>query len=90
MGIAPLNAAQVGLVAMGWQGETPLRYYVLREADACTGGRRSGPVGDRIVTEVLFGLVAADSTSYFRNDLEWRPQKSLAELLDGSGHSSVV
>lgn len=90
IGIAPLNAAQAGLVAMGGQGETPLWYHVLREADAFAGGRRLGPVGGGIVTGVRFGLVAADSSSYLGNDLEWRPQKGLVELLDGCGHSSVA
>lgn len=37
MGIAPLTAEQVGLASTRWQGETPLWYYILREADTCTG-----------------------------------------------------
>jgi hypothetical protein len=35
IGIAPLTAVQVGIASTGWQGETPLWYYILREADAC-------------------------------------------------------
>jgi hypothetical protein len=65
----------------GWHGETPLWYYVLREADACAGGHRFGPVGGRIVTEVLVGHIDADATSYRQRDQEWRPQKTLDELL---------
>jgi hypothetical protein len=76
IGIVPLTEEQVGLASTGWHGETPLWYYVLREADACVG-----PVGGRIVTEVLVGLIDTDATSYRQRDQEWRPQKTLSELL---------
>ncbi|QNI32829.1 peroxidase [Alloacidobacterium dinghuense] len=81
IGIAPLNAEQVGLAPMGWRGETPLWYYVLREADVCTGGHRLGPVGGLIVAEVLIALIDADATSFRRSHEEWRPRKRLTELL---------
>jgi len=81
IGIMPLTVEQVGLASMGWRGETPLWYYILREADIFTGGHRLGPVGGRIVAEVLVGLIEADSTSFRRNHREWRPQKTLSELL---------
>jgi hypothetical protein len=80
MGIAPLTAEQVGISSTGWRGETPLWYYILREADVCTGGHRLGPVGGRIVTEVLVGLINEDATT-FRRSQEWRPRKTLSELL---------
>ena len=81
MRIAPLNAERVGLASTSWQGETPLWYYILREAGACTGGHRLGPVGGRIVTEVLVGLIDADATSFRHNSRDWRPHKTLIELL---------
>ena len=81
IGIAPLTAEQVGIASAGWQGETPLWYYILREADVCTDGHRLGPVGGRIVTEVLVGLIDADATSFRRNNRDWRPRKTLSELL---------
>jgi hypothetical protein len=81
IGVAPLTAEQVGIASTGWKGETPLWYYVLREADACTGGHRLGPVGGRIVAEVLVGLIDADATSFRKNSEEWRPRKTLSELL---------
>jgi hypothetical protein len=40
IGVTPLTAEQVGIVSTGWKGETPLWYYILREADACTAGNR--------------------------------------------------
>src|ERR1700728_1649993 len=81
IGVTPLTAEQVGITSTGWQGETPLWYYILREADACTGGHRLGPVGGRIVAEVLVGLIGADPTSFRKNTQEWRPRKTLSELL---------
>jgi hypothetical protein len=81
IGITPLTAEQVGIASTGWHGETPLWYYILREADVCTDGNRLGPVGGRIVAEVLVGLIDADDTSFLRNSKEWRPQKTLSELL---------
>ena len=81
MGIAPLTAEQVGLASTGWHSETPLWYYILREADVCTGGHRLGPVGGRIVAEVLVGLIDADEASFRRSYPQWLPRKTLTELL---------
>jgi hypothetical protein len=81
IGVDPLTPEQVGIASTGWQGETPLWYYILREADVCTGGQQLGPVGGRIVSEVLIGLIDADATSFRRNDPDWRAEKTLSELL---------
>jgi hypothetical protein len=37
------------------------------------GGDRLGPVGGRIVTEVLIGLLRADPASYLSLEPDWRP-----------------
>ena len=66
MGIIPLTEEQVGIASTSWQGETPLWYYILREADTCAGGRRLGPVGGRIVADVLVGLIDADPLHFVR------------------------
>jgi hypothetical protein len=81
LGIASLTADEVGIASTGWRGETPLWYYILREADVCGGGHRLGPVGGRIVADVLVGLVSADATSFLQNRQEWSPKKTLCELL---------
>ena len=81
LGITPLTADEVGIASTGWRSETPLWYYVLREADVCGGGHRLGPVGGRIVAEVLVGLVSADATSILQGPEEWRPKQTLSELL---------
>ncbi len=81
MQIVPLTPEQVGIASVGWHGETPLWYYILRESDICNGGNRLGPVGGRIVADVLVGLIDADAASYRSSDQEWRPRKTLSELL---------
>ena len=52
---------------------TPLWFYVLREADVLEDGQRLGPVGGRIVAEVIFGLIQGDRDSFLRQDPRWRP-----------------
>jgi hypothetical protein len=55
------------------QGRTPLWFYVLREADVVAKGERLGPVGGRIVVEVIIGLIQGDPHSYLRQDPDWTP-----------------
>jgi len=81
MGVTPLTADDVGLKAAKWKGETPLWYYILREADVTTGGDRLGPVGGRIVAEVIVTLLDRDPGSVRFAGPDWHPRKSLIELL---------
>jgi hypothetical protein len=64
MGLEPLTNQQLGLTDPGWKGKAPLWFYVLKEAELL-GGHRLGPVGGTIVAEVILGLMACDTTSYF-------------------------
>lgn len=73
MGVEPLSADEVGLSSLGWKSETPLWYYILKEAEVRHAGERLGEVGGCIVAEVLLGLLAADPTSYFSAETEWSP-----------------
>jgi hypothetical protein len=73
LGVEPLPAADVGLAETGWEQETPLWLYVLKEAEALQDGNRLGPVGARIVGEVLVGIVDADPESFRSVDPSWRP-----------------
>jgi Animal haem peroxidase len=52
---------------------TPLFYYVLKEAEIIGGGVQLGPVGSRIVAEVLLGLLQLDQGCYLASQPEWRP-----------------
>ena len=73
MGVEPLSADQIGLADGGWDYETPLWLYVLKEAEALHDGDRLGPVGGRIVGEVLVGIIDADPESFRSVDPSWRP-----------------
>lgn len=75
IGAEPLTSDELALPpsALAHHG-TPLWYYILREAEARHRGERLGPVGGRIVADVLVGLVDADPTSYRAVAREWRPE----------------
>jgi hypothetical protein len=73
LGVEPLTPEQVGLAESGWTGETPLWIYVLKEADAVHAGDRLGPVGGRIVGEVLVGIIDSDPESFRSVDRSWKP-----------------
>jgi len=59
---------------LGLSARTPLWYYLLREAEVLTDGRRLGSTCAGIVAEVLVGLLAADPSSYLRADPGWTPE----------------
>jgi hypothetical protein len=73
VGEASLTREEIGLAALGWPGETPLWYYVLREAAIREDGERLGPVGSLIVGEVLLGVIDADPSSQRSVDPGWQP-----------------
>jgi len=77
----PLSHDEIGTASVGWRGETPLWYYIQREADVRCGGNRLGPVGARIVGEVLLGLLNLDPGSVRHAPDNWRPSASLIQLL---------
>lgn len=86
MGAAVLSPEDLGL-----PGDiTPLWPYVLGEANLPgSDGQHLGPVGGRIVAEVIAGLVKYDSTSFLRVYPGWRPflvtvagRFTFADLLD--------
>ena len=59
----------------------PLWYYILCEAasELGRGGRHLGPVGGRIVAEVLVGLLEADPSSYLHRKPAWKPELPRAD-----------
>jgi hypothetical protein len=52
---------------------TPLWYYCLKEAEVMASGLTLGPVGGRIVGEVILGLLKLDRNSYLNTRNRWRP-----------------
>jgi hypothetical protein len=62
--LGPADLADIADVYTPFGTSTPLWYYVLAEAKAMNDGLHLGPIGGRIVTETLIGLLRADPTSY--------------------------
>jgi hypothetical protein len=87
LGIAPLRQDQLltapgsptavddALVDGGFLEDTPLWFYVLREAEVLEAGERLGPVGSRIVTETIIGQLRADPSSFVNQN--WDPTKGV-------------
>jgi hypothetical protein len=73
MGAQVLSEDELDLRRHGWDNETPLWLYILREAYARHEGDRLGEVGGRIVAEVLRGVIAADPESYLALEPGWAP-----------------
>lgn len=79
------------LSPLGLDYETPLWFYILKEAELRAGGKHLGPVGGRIVAEVLIGLLEGDRMSYLRAHRRWKPlygtggNFTLADLLKKAG-----
>ncbi len=76
MGAPALAARDLGELAvygLGLERNTPLWYYVLKEAEIIGGGQNLGPVGGRIVGEVMIGLLQADRDSFLSESPRWAP-----------------
>ena len=88
MKLQPLAAAQNPIGDMGLR-ETPLWFYLLKEAAVTSGAGADhlGPVGGRIVAEVLLGLLLGDPMSYLVAEPSFIPThaKSMGELVNFAG-----
>ena len=65
-------ASAMGIPPLDEQDE-PLWYYILREAKELRRGNKLGPVGGRIVAEVIIGLLSGDPHSFLNVDPLWQP-----------------
>ncbi len=70
--LAPDQLTELASLGVGFERNTPLWYYVLKEAELSGGARLAG-VGARIVGEVILGLIALDRNSYLWRNRRWRP-----------------
>jgi hypothetical protein len=52
---------------------SPLWFYTLMEAHVLEDGERLGPVGGRIVAEVLIGIIEGDENSFLHQQPDWKP-----------------
>jgi Animal haem peroxidase len=71
--LGPSDLSDIASVHRPFATSTPLWYYVLAEAEHMAGGLHLGPVGGRIVTETLIGLLRADPTSYLNAHPRFHP-----------------
>jgi hypothetical protein len=78
-GIEVLSNAQLGLPETAWPDGVPFWFYVLKEAEitenaAGKRGEQLGPVGGRIVAEVILGLLQHDTSSYLHASTPFTPE----------------
>ncbi len=80
LGFEPLSPDQIATGSDGQVAaahnlhvESPLWYYILKEAEIQGAGARLGQVGSRIVAEVLVGLLQKDPHSYLVRRPNWAP-----------------
>ncbi len=92
MSLPPLAEGDLSdLQPLNLHNRTPLWFYILREAQVTANGEHLGPVGGRIVAEVIHGLIEGDSLSYLGQDPEWTPTYgtngtfTIVDLLTRSG-----
>ncbi|MEP7056117.1 MAG: heme peroxidase family protein, partial [Actinomycetota bacterium] len=71
--LASNDLADLAAYDLGLERNTPLWFYVLREAAVMRDGLTLGPVGGRIVAETLIGLLKADPASYLSVEPRWAP-----------------
>ena len=81
MKMKPLSSTELGLPDAGnpgWAGKAPLWFYILREAEICQGGRRLGPLGAKLVAEVIVGILSCDKSSYIYDKTPFQPAAPIA------------
>jgi hypothetical protein len=71
--VAALMGVTTKDTKMDLNANTPLWRYILDEAATDGKGQTLGPVGAAIVAETILGLLAADPSSYLRNNPLWQP-----------------
>jgi hypothetical protein len=83
---------EIGLLEANWaEPSCALVFWLLKEAET-HGGQSFGPIGGRIVPEVLVGLAENDPSSFLRAQPDWKPtlgtqpgEFTIADLLTIAG-----
>lgn len=76
IGIPVITPASLNLGA-GFEHGTPLWYYILAES-ARNGGSTLGPVGGRIVADVMLHILAVDQNSFLNRERRFTPDPEIA------------
>lgn len=79
LAVTPLTSAEVAagtnaqiITDHGFDQQTPLWFYVLKEAEVRHAGQHLGEVGSRLVVETFQGLIEGSEHSIFL-DSKWKP-----------------
>lgn len=67
-----------------FEDQTPLWFYILKEAEVLGRGGRLGPLGTQIVADTMLGIIASDPDSYWHVPGRlgrWDPQDGM--VIDG-------
>jgi hypothetical protein len=70
--LTPNDLRELAGYGVGLERSTPLWYYILKEAEL-NGGEHLGPVGGRIVGEVIVGLIQVDRDTFLSVAPNWVP-----------------
>ncbi len=71
--LTPAELSELQPLGLDLDRQTPLWYYILKEAEEREGGNQLGPVGARLVAEVFIGLLQGDTLSYLAQNPTWTP-----------------
>jgi heme peroxidase len=71
--LAPADLQELEYLGAGFEQNTPLWYYTLKEAEVVADGLHLGPVAGRIVAEVFVGLLQSDPGSWVATRPGWQP-----------------
>lgn len=84
--VTPLSGADLGA-----PDPTPLWFYTLKESELPpVSGKHLGPVGGRVVGEVLLGLLELDPRSWFSIDPSWTPTVAAADTGTGLQMADLI
>ena len=96
-GFAPLHPEQIAqgpdkkiLVDSGYDRKTPLWYYVLKEAELTAKGAHLGPVGSKLIADVLMAAILRNANSYRSRNQAWAPTLPGAENPKFFGMSDLL
>lgn len=81
MGVDQLSNADLDLPFPhdpGWGGKAPLWFYILKESEIVEDGRVLGPVGSRLIAEVIVGILGRDPGSYVNAKNPFQPAAPIA------------
>jgi hypothetical protein len=86
--LSPSDLNELSSYGLGLHKSTPLWYYTLAESDVMEDGLHLGPVGGRIVAEVILGILQTDPASYLFSNPNWTP--TLPAKYSGTGQFRMI